>query len=316
MNLNDEIICGHLVTAQKKRANAMYLEMLREFDRLAKAAGITYWVFGGALIGAVRHKGFIPWDDDIDLIVPRRDFDRLLRMSNEQFGAKEPYFLQTPHTDPSFQQRILRFRRSDTSFITQYDLNMVEKAGGKPYNMGLALAIFPLDNYPKSRLLQTIQVKIARMGVDYRTDGGTVKKKPLLNALFKVASALMSEKLVVNTIHNMYRICWKNRSGMVHCFQGFYETSDIWPVEVFQETVMLPFEDTEIPAPGGYDQMLTMAYGNYMELPPPEARVEKHEDFMSADIPYTQALEMLARDELLSLAAGGAATTENRNESE
>ena len=316
MNLNDEIICGHLVSAQKKRANAMYLEMLHEFDRLAKKAGITYWVFAGALIGAARHKGFVPWDDDIDLLVPRKDFDRLLRMSSEEFGAVEPYFLQTPHTDPTFQQRILRFRRSDTAYITQYDLDMVKRAGGKPYNMGLALAIFPLDNYPKSRLLQSIQVKIARMGVDYRTDGGTVKKKPLLNALFKVASALMSEKLVVNTIHNMYRICRKNRSGMVHCFQGFYDTSDIWPVEVFRETVMLPFEDTEIPAPVGYDQMLTMASGDYMELPPLEARVEKHEDFMSADIPYTQALQMLARGELASLSEGSAPTAEDCDESE
>ena len=290
MNLNDEIICGHFVSAEKKRANAMYLEMLREFDRLAKKANITYWVFGGALIGAVRHKGFIPWDDDVDLLVPRKDFDRLLRMSNEEFGAKEPYFLQTPHTDPSFQQRILRFRRSDTSYITQYDLDMIKKGGGKVYNMGLALAIFPLDNYPKSRLLQTLQAKIAHMGVDYRTDGGQVKKKPLLNAMMKLASAVMSEKLVVKTIHNMYRICGQNRSGLVHCFHGFYETSDIWPVEVFRDTVMLPFEDTEIPAPAGYHEMLTLAYGDYMQLPPPEKRVDKHQDFMSADISYIEAL--------------------------
>ena len=299
MNLNDEIICGHFVSAQKKRANAMYLEMLHEFDRLAKKANITYWVFAGALIGAVRHKGFIPWDDDIDLLVPRKDFDRLLRMSNEAFGAKEPYFLQTPRTDPSFQQRILRFRRSDTSYITQYDLDMIEKAGGKPYNLGLALAIFPLDNWPKSRLLQTLQLKMAKVGVDYRTDGGQVKKKPLLNAMMKLASAVMSEKMVVNTIHNIYRLCPKNRSGLVHCFNGFYPKWDVWPIECFADTVMLPFEDTEVPAPIGYDEMLAISYHNYMDLPPMEGRTEKHEDFMSADIPYTKTLEMLASGELV-----------------
>ena len=299
MNLNDEVICGHLVTAQKKRTNAVYLDLLQEFGRLCQQAGLTYWVAFGSLLGAVRHRGFIPWDDDVDILMPRKDFDKLLRISNEEFGAKEPYFLQTPHTDPSFQQRILRFRRSDTSYITQYDLNMIKKLpDGKPYNMGLALAIFPLDNYPKSRLLQSFQLRIARMGVSFRTDSNYGKKKPLTNALLKVANIFMTEKNIVRFIHWMYRLCPKNRSGLVQSFEGFYDECEIWPAEAFSGTVWLPFEDIMIPAPSGYEQILTIIYGDYMQFPPLEQRVDKHADFMSADIPYTEALPKFLRGEL------------------
>ena len=298
MNLNDEVICGHLVTAEKKRVNAVYLDLLREFSRLCEKAGITWWLAYGSLIGAVRHKGFIPWDDDVDILVPRKDFDRLLRLSNAEFGAREPYFLQTPHTDPAFQQRILRFRRSDTAFITQYDLKMSQKAGGEPYNMGLALAIFPLDNYPKSRLLQKIQFKIAHMGVDFRTDGGEVKKKTVLNALMRLADKLVTEKMIVNIIHDMYRICRKNRSGKVQSFAGFYTEPCIWDAADFAGTVMLPFEDMTVPVPIGYDRILTATYGNYMEFPPAEQRVDKHADFMSADMSWREALEKLEQGEI------------------
>ena len=293
MNLEDEVICGHLVTAQKKRVNAMYLEMLREFDRICQGNDLTWWLAFGSLLGAVRHRGFIPWDDDVDILMPRKDFDRLLKLSNEQLGVEPPYFMQTPHTDPAFQQRILRFRRSDTSYITRYDMDMARKAG-RPYDMGLALAIFPLDNVPKSRLLFSLQKKIAKSGVSYRTEeGGGKRGGGLKRLVFGLAEKLLSEKTIVSMIHGMYRICPVNRTGLVQSFEGFYTESCIWPAEDFAGTVRLPFEDITVPAPSGWDHFLKITYGDYMQFPPPEARVEKHSDFMSADVPWPEALKMV-----------------------
>ena len=159
MNMNEEIKCGFLVTEERKHLNAVFLDMLQEFGRLCRQAGMTWWMHYGGLIGAVRHQGFIPWDDDIDLIMPREDFDRLLTMTNQQFGAAERYFLQNPVTDPGNVESLLRFRRSDTTSIRDYDVVRLEQTPGRiPYNMGMSLAIFPLDIYPKRPLVQKLQL--------------------------------------------------------------------------------------------------------------------------------------------------------------
>lgn len=298
MNLNEEVLCGHLVTAEKKKVNAVYLDLLQEFDRLCRKAGIKYWIFFGSLLGTVRHKGFIPWDDDVDIVVPRKDFDRLYRITNEEFGVHEPYFMQNPRTDPSFPQRILRFRRSDTSSIMEYDLGNLQKHPDMtPYNMGLALAIFPLDNLPKSKFVLGLQQKIAGMGVSYRTEGDYGRKKPLINLICRISDIFVTEKFIVNFIQWMYRICRKNRTGMVQSYDGFYpEDNNIWHIEDYDETIYLPFEDILVPVPAGYDRILTAKYNDYMKFPPIEQRVDKHGGYLSADIPYTEMLERIKKE--------------------
>ena len=299
MNLNEEIICGHLVTAEKKKINAVYLELLQEFDRLCEAHGLTYWLVYGALIGAVRHKGFIPWDDDVDILLPREDFDRLQAMTNADFGVKEPYFLQNENTDPTYHQPLMRFRRSDTSAVMNYDLVRLREYPHKnSYNMGMCLSIFPLDRVPKNRRSFALRRKIAYiiMGIDYRANRSK-KDKPLFHKLCRAIEMVVGPRNMVNLMHACYRCPEAKAGNTVNSLDGFYTENCQWPAEDFRETLRMPFEDITVPVPSGYDHFLTVTYGDYMQLPPEEKRIDKHGGFMRADVPYKKAVELLLSGE-------------------
>ena len=298
MNMNDEMICGYLVTAEQKKCNAVFLDLLREFGRLCENAGFTWWLMFGALIGAVRHKGFIPWDDDVDIALPRADFDKLAAMTNEQFGVKPPYFLQNAKTDPGCVQTLLAFRRSDTTSIRSGDWKSIQRTGEAPYHLGLGLAIFPVDGYPGSKFFQSLQFKAAYWlrGAYYRAyppDDG----KPIRYFICRCVKNVIGDMGFFRLHHWPYRICRKNRSGKVQSFAGFYTEPCIWDAADFAGTVMLPFEDITVPAPVGYDRILTCTYGDYMQFPPPEKRAPKHGGYERADVPYAVSAEKLRSGE-------------------
>lgn len=307
MNLDDEVICGHPVTAERKRINAVFLDLIQEFDRLCKACGVTWWMMFGGLIGAVRHKGFIPWDDDIDVAVPRKDFDRLLSMTNAQFGAKDPYFLQNPVNDPGNVESLLRFRRSDTTCIRPVDYQeLMRHETGAPYNMGLCLAIFPIDEYPRSPLAVKAQVAISGVltSMMYRAYDAP-GDKPFRWFVCHTALKLMGPRRFMSFRHWPYRWCRKNRSGKVQSFGHYYSQGTVFDAADFSGTVLLPFEDIEVPAPAGYDRCLRATYGDYMILPPPEQRFAFHGAYESWDTPYLISAERLRAGEITLPEAGG-----------
>ena len=90
--LNEEVRCGYVVTHEMKKAWAVMLDLLAELDRVCKKNNIKYYANGGTMLGAVRHKGFIPWDDDIDVMMFREDYDRLMEIGPKEFTY--PYFFQ------------------------------------------------------------------------------------------------------------------------------------------------------------------------------------------------------------------------------
>lgn len=293
MNLEDEVICDFLVPARQKRVNAVYIDLMQEFGRLCEKHGITWWLYAGGLIGAVRHKGFIPWDDDIDLMMPRADFDRLQAMTNEQFGAKEPYFLQNTTTEPACINALIRFRRSDTTDIRPEDLDLIRARGmtEPPYNMGLNLAIFPLDSVPKSELARKLQQKTAYFlwGVFYRTRSPE-EGKPVKNLLCRAACKIIGEANTMKLTHSLYRAPRRVRDEL-QSYDGLYPGGRLrWTKGAFSDTVWLPFEDIMVPAPVGYDEFLREFYGDYMQLPPVEKRVLPHGSILDADRPYPEVL--------------------------
>lgn len=300
MNLNDEVICGYLVTKEQKQMNQIFLEMLQEFDRLCKKHNIQYYMYFGGLIGTVRHKGFIPWDDDIDVVVHRKDFDRLSRMTQEEFGAEYPYFLQNPATDPLNVESLIRLRRSDTTSIRRLDWREINRvSSGAPYNMGICLAIFPLDNVPKSRFAQKLQYVSSKTlsAILYRAYEPP-KARPLRWFLCRIPVSIIGYQKFFALRHLPYRLCRKNKSSLVQTFAGFYPENTLYCAEDLKEMLLLPFEDILVPAPVGYDRILRTTYGDYTQFPPENKRRPPHPSITLCHTPYTEAVEMLRRGEL------------------
>ena len=133
----EETRLGFHVTKDRKKIWAVGLDLLIMFDKFCKEKGLTYYIMFGTLLGAVRHQGFIPWDDDIDVVMPRSDYEKLIH-NNDPFPY--PYFLQTPDTDKSYCQSHAKIRNSMTTAFNRI-------TGYEGFNQGMFLDVFQLDNY-------------------------------------------------------------------------------------------------------------------------------------------------------------------------
>ena len=137
----EEIRCGYTVDEKTKRVWAVQLEMLDEVERICKANGLKYFADSGTLIGAIRHEGYIPWDDDIDLVMLREDYDKFVQIAPK--WLKEDLVLQTVYTEKNYLRGHAQIRNSKTCGCNEED----KKAG---YNCGIFIDIFPLDGMPKT----------------------------------------------------------------------------------------------------------------------------------------------------------------------
>ena len=138
--LNEEVRDGYLVSKNMKKVWLIELDLLSQFIKLCNKYNLRYWVGFGTLLGAVRHKGFIPWDDDMDVWMPREDYDNLLKYGNSDL--RDPYFLQTTLNDDDYYCSFARLRNSNTTGILVSHRNRC--------NNGIYMDIYPLDGLDKS----------------------------------------------------------------------------------------------------------------------------------------------------------------------
>lgn len=127
---DEEQICDFFVDKKRKKIWAIELDLLIQFDKICKKHGLIYFLIGGTLLGAVRHHGFIPWDDDLDVAMPRKDYDLLMQLKDE---FSEPYFLQTPYTDEgyyySYNKNPLDVYKEMESIVRQFNDRNTEHIG-------------------------------------------------------------------------------------------------------------------------------------------------------------------------------------------
>lgn len=298
MNMEAETICGYPVTAEDKKRNKMFLDMLTEFENICKKNGIGYLMFYGGLIGTVRHKGFIPWDDDIDIVMLRKDFDKLYYSTNEQLGVNYPYMIQNPVTDPECIQAVMRFRRSDTSSIKPNEYKVLKSGNQKEinrlnYNMGMEICIFPLDLADESSFRYKLKSKISWRLLSMIVHYQEYESKSFYRKFAIGFINLLGKRRFMNLVQKSFKTSKKSKGNKYRAltYRSTFER------ELIENTVRLPFEDITVPAPAGYDKILTTIYGSYMEFPKVE-EIVGHDRFVSPEIPYKEAVLKIKNGEL------------------
>lgn len=266
------------------------LGILKEFIRVCKKYGLRYYLFGGTLLGAVRHQGFIPWDDDLDICMPRPDFEKLLTLRHE---FQSPYFLQDYHSDPSYTYLFAKLRDSSTTFIEAV-FNMHN------FNHGIYLDIFPLDGVrykEKKRPVRSLKPYVMWV-LWWLTYLGHFWMKPTKKnwwycGVFYLISIIFLPFNIGNWLTRLMKVWAKNKDyekcHTVGVYHTMYFNQDTFPKDWFGEGVKGTFEGLEVNLPTKYRDYLTRIYGDYMKLPPKEKQVGKHYNLgCSTEISYRE----------------------------
>ena len=282
----EEVRCDFLVTEKRKKVWAVELQLLEQFDAVCKKHQLTYHAYYGTLLGAVRHQGFIPWDDDIDVIMFRDDYERFQAIAPQEFT--EPYFFQNTYTD-----RVLwpfsKIRDSRTT-AAEPQFNSL----GSTFHQGIFIDIFPFDSVddgvsPQFSTITQIQALFWVTVTNPEAVFSPLDTGPqlYLSADFLI-DCLQKSTQERFRIYEAFNLSYLGKSQKVN-----YLMSEICPdnyksvdISDFQNTIYLPFEDLQLPVPAGYEHVLTQCYGDYHKFVPGGSA---HNDIvLEPDITYTE----------------------------
>lgn len=247
-----------------KQLQQIELNMLKIFIEICEKEKLHYYLLGGTLLGAVRHKGFIPWDDDIDVGMPRRDYEIFLSVAKKYLPTY--YFLQTPYTDKEYPLPFAKIKDSRTIYKERpyRNLNM---------HHGVWIDIFPLDFCPKKYLWFNICYRLLRRRITCNVEGTNRLKRKISKFLSCLICpsrdyAVRSRDFLLKSIKD---------APLTINWGGAWGKKEIVPTEWYGEGGNLTFEGLQVKGPKHYDKWLTQVYGDYMKLPPVEKRIVAHE---------------------------------------
>ena len=266
---------------QLRKLQMVELDILRHALEICEKHGLRCFILGGTLLGAVRHKGFIPWDDDIDIGLPRPDYERFLQAAEQELEA--PYRLHTALNRTG--RHLYYYARVENTTVKLEKYATVSKL-----QIPAFIDVFPLDGVPNDegqkrrwmKKCKRLKKLFVLSGVSDKAAAASLKKsrslpKRILRSIFI--------KLRLDRLINTER-AWKRLDKALKAnsyescdrlinFCGFWGERELFPKSVYGEGALYPFEDLMLRGPADYDRVLTQMYGDYM-TPPPESEREHH----------------------------------------
>ena len=260
-----------------KQTQEISLEILRTVADICEAQGLRYALIYGTLIGAVRHHDYIPWDDDVDIMMPRPDYNKLLAYLAEHI-SEYPH-LQVFNRDTCKRYPYMITRISDDRYV-------IDVENEAPYGMGVFIDIYPYDGLGdtkeeairyglKGDRLSSLCYQASRKRFAMENTKSPIRK--LLKLPVFLAAKLVGKDWFQRKLEALANVKDYDTSEYVGCVIWLsWGEKDIFPRKWFDETVMMPFGKYTFRVPKEYDRVLRHEYGDYMQLPPEEERIGHH----------------------------------------
>lgn len=258
------------------------LEILKITAQICDKNNLTYYLCGGSLIGAIRHKGFIPWDDDIDIMMPRKDYNKLVQIARQELPSR----YKLAHYKEKMENGKPLMRHVQ---ILDQEVHLLRNWSEKSSQINAWIDIFPLDGMPNGKLRRKfhylhfllwhilMQISWFEEMVNLSKPNRSKKEKLLIE--FVKRTHVGHSWDTVKIIDRIEKICGKypfEKSDMIASLYGAYQEKEILPRKWFEKRILVPFEDTEFYIPSEYDAELRHYYGDYMEMPKTCEEKEDH----------------------------------------
>lgn len=270
-----------------KQLQRKSLEMAKYVTDFCRKRDIRVYFFAGSLLGAVRHNGFIPWDDDIDLIFPAPDFNRFVGLWEKE-ADKERYSLCIQTKNYNDHTLTGSIRDNNTTFITDSTVDF-------DVNQGLAIDVLPLHACPRTTFGQKVQLILAAGSSLFKAGRVPARQSKVVSTVAKILLGIFrttDSRYFIWHVLESTATKWDKKydeSEYVREFTMFPFITWLYPRKWFDNAEWVEFEDTEVPIPIEAKKYLTKRYGQFMELPKENDRHPEHRIvFMDLDTPYKE----------------------------